>query len=130
MSITEIQNKYGLAFHPEKIVPYKVAISLKSKILIDENQEVSNKSTDGVIDASTLELGLSIQERTENAKAELKIRLINIFFEVAENEVENWDIEKVEDVFDCIREEKPTLVESLKMKSKTKIQNTYPASLS
>lgn len=130
MSITEIQNKYGLTFHPEKTVPYKLAISLKSKILIDENQEVTNKSTDTVVDPATLEIGLSIQERTENAKAELKIKLINIFFEVSENEIENWDIEKVEEVFDVIREEKPRMVENLKMKSLTKTQNMSQASIS
>lgn len=129
MSITEIQNKYGLTFHPEKTVPYKLAISLKSKILIDENQETS-KTSDTVVDPATLEIGLSIQERTENAKAELKIKLINIFFEVSENEIENWDIEKVEEVFDVIREEKPRMVENLKMKSLTKTQNMSQASIS
>jgi len=129
MSITEIQNKYGLTFHPEKTVPYKLAISLKSKILIDENQETS-KTSDTVVDPATLEIGLNLQERTENAKAELKIKLINIFFEVSENEIENWDIEKVEEVFDVIREEKPRMVENLKMKSLTKTQNMSQASIS
>lgn len=108
-------------FNPATKVPYKTLAQLKAKLVLlmetSKKTDTSDRKVD--INPEMVEFGIKLQTRVEESKSEAQMTLISLFFSTDQSQIETLDFEEVEQLWSKIEEARPTLVDRLKLNSKT-----------
>lgn len=108
-------------FNPKAKVPWKLVMNAKNQIL-EETGEKSEKA-EGTFSPEMLEIATKLKLKSDEAKQDLQIKVIGLFYNCSLAEVENLDFSEIDELWEKIAEVRSDLIDFLKLKT-NKNQNT------
>jgi len=108
-----IPETYQSRFNPDAKVPHAVVRKEYSVIKQFADTAKSSETSNTELKPEIMKLGLEIQDRIQEAKDNLKLKLIGIFYSLSNEERDNLDIEVFEEMYQQIESARPSLIRFL-----------------